>query len=475
MNTIKNTFKKHKIVSIVALLLVLAILYFVFGRAGKKPELYTVNRGDVTQSVTLSGKVQTSDRADLGFASSGRVAKILIKNNQTVKQGAILAQLEIGDLLADLKVKQANVRTSDVDLTSAKSELDKVKTQENAKVESAYRKLLSADLALVPEDDNSTLTPPIVTGIYKGSEGQYKIIIARETSTSDRHEVRTFGLERTTREINEQAATPLGTQGLYISFPVNAISEYRDTTWYLDIPNKAGPTYVNTYNAYNEARKSADLAIQQAQSTYDKLATEGDNGASTSAQAEVEKINAEIRKNTIYAPFTGTVTNIEKEVGENASTGERVISILGESKLEVVLQVSELDVSRIPPGSKIKITLDAFPGETFEGTLKTINSRDTTVQGVPVYEAFVELPTDPRIKTGMSATGTITLAEKASVLAVPSYLIEKNGTENFVTVMTKEGKNEKRIVTLGLTGTDNMVEITSGLEVGDQVLAKATK
>jgi HlyD family secretion protein len=139
-----------------------------------------------------------------------------------------------------------------------------------------------------------------------------------------------------------------------------------------------------------------------------------------------------------------------------------------------VLKISELDVSRIPPGTHMEMTLDALPGEKFDGTLKTINSRETTVDGVPVYEAFVELPSDNRIKTGMSANGVVVLETKKDVLAIPSYLIQKSGETNMVQVLNEKNNKEERVVTLGLLGTDSMVEILSGLSEGDRVVSEGT-
>ncbi|MBP6884164.1 MAG: efflux RND transporter periplasmic adaptor subunit [Candidatus Pacebacteria bacterium] len=475
MNKIKNIFTQYKKYILIGAPILLIVLYFLFSGSGAGVELYTVAKADVEQSVVLSGKVQTSDRADLGFASSGRLSQIAVKNNQKVSEGQVLAQLEIGDLLADLKIKQANSRVSDVDLNTAKEELDKVTTTENSKVANAYRTLLSEDLIPKPNSNDYGISAPTVSGIYDGAEGTYKITIDKENVTLPDYRLLIFGLEKKVELIEEESSTPLGTRGLYISFPDNDFAPYLNTTWYLDIPNKSSSSYLANYNAYSQAKNERDLAIKKADSTYQKLLSEQAGGETGVAQAEIQKINAEIRKNTIYAPFTGVVTNIEKEVGENASVGERVISILGEDTLEVVLQVSELDVSRLAPGAQIKITLDAFPNETFMGTLKTINSRETEVDGVPVYEGFVELLPDMRIKTGMSANGTIIVAEKKGVIAIPNYIVKKSGTKDVVMVRDAKGKDTEREVTLGLMGSDSMVEIISGLNEGDQVVFASKK
>jgi RND family efflux transporter MFP subunit len=475
MNKIKSVYVKNKKYFLVGLPVLILVLYFLFSGGANGTELYTVTRTNIEQSVVLSGKLQTSDRADLGFASSGRVDRVFVKNNQSVTQGQVLAQLEIGDLLADLKIKQANSRTSDVDLEGAKAELEKVTKGENTKVESAYRTLLSDGLEVTPSSTSYDVATPTISGIYDGGEGQYKISIKSDDVNSSNLELRTFDLEKSVVEVNEESATPLGTRGLYIDFSEDDISVYDDTVWYLNIPNKSSSVYLANYNAYNEAKNARDLAIKKADSVYQKLLTEGGQSQDGVAQAEIQKINAEIRKNTIYAPFTGVVTNIEKEVGENASVGERVISILGENKLEVVLQVSELDVSRLTPGTQIKVTLDAFKDEIFMGTLKTINSRETEIEGVPVYEAFVELAADSRIKTGMSANGIIIVDSKSDVIAIPNYLVKKVGDKNLVEVSDLKGKVTEREVTLGLVGSDSMVEVTSGLSVGEQIVSSVKK
>ena len=358
MNKIKDIFKRHKKYFLIGGGVLVIIIFFISRGGGDDKEVYAVGRANLEQSVVLSGKVETSDKADLGFAVSGRLSQIFVKNNQSVSAGQMLAQLEVDDLLADLKIKQASYKISDSDLES--------------NVENTYRTLLSSDLVPTPNREDYNLETPIIGGIYEGAEGRYKIILNREDI--DMY-ISTFGLEKTKRVLKESAPTPFGTKGLYISFGDADVEDFDDTTWYLDIPNKSSSSYVANYNEYNEEKKRLDSALKSGE----------DNPSSAIAQAEIQKINAEIRKNTIYAPFSGRVTNIEKEVGENASVGERVISVLGEEKLEIILQVSELDVSRLTLDSSIKLSFDAFSGEDFYGILKTINSRETEIDGVPVY------------------------------------------------------------------------------------------
>ena len=269
-----NIIKKNKTYSILVLLALLVFLYYVLARGHSTLTSYKVIKGEVSQSVILSGRVQTSDRADLGFASSGRIAQVYVKNNESVSQGQVLSQLEIGDLLADLKIKQANLTTSDIDLESAKEELEKITFQEDTKVENAYRNLLSSGLGLTPDKNTYTVSSPVVTGIYDGSPGKYKIIIDKKNITDTDLRLTTFDLERSSVILDKEKATPLGIRGLYISFPMLNVTSYQDTIWYLYIPNKSSDSYLENYNNYTEVKKNRDLAIQSAQFKYKKLLAE---------------------------------------------------------------------------------------------------------------------------------------------------------------------------------------------------------
>ena len=73
--------------------------------------------------------------------------------------------------------------------------------------------------------------------------------------------------------------------------------------------------------------------------------------------------------------------------------------------------------------------------------------------------------------TGMSATGTIILAEKNNVLAIPNYFVKKVGDKSVVDVVSEKGSTTKREVVLGLLGTDSMVEIISGLSEGEKIVS----
>ncbi len=75
----------------------------------------------------------------------------------------------------------------------------------------------------------------------------------------------------------------------------------------------------------------------------------------------------------------------------------------------------------------------------------------------------------------MSAKVTIMIASKENVLVIPNYLVKKVGNSNFVEVAGEQGDTVQREVTLGLLGTDSMIEVISGLSEGEKVVSSPKK
>ena len=445
---------------------------FIFRNGKTTDETITVKRSLFVNQVSVSGKVKTENTAELGFASSGRIDKIFVENNQSVKAGQVLAQLEVTDLLAELKIKEINYKTSDASLEDARQNLEKITTQENTKVTNVYRTLLTEGLELVPGSNDYDVEPPTLGGIYDSLEGQYKIIIDKENVTLSDFRLLTFNLEKTKRIINKEGTTPLGTKGLYISFPDDPnLSSYQDTIWFLDIPNKSSSLYGSNLNAYNEAKNERDLAIKNAEAEYQKLLTEKNDGSSSVADAEIDKIRAEIKKNTIYAPFDGVVTNIEKEVGEIASVNEPLITTMSTGTFQIESYISEVNISLINLYDQAMVTLDAY-GENilFKAQVISIDQAETLRDGVSTYKVKFQFNEEnPRIKSGMTANVSIVIFSKPNVIVVPGGVVFEQKGKKFVQ-RKKDKVITDREVIVGSVSPLGQVEVVSGLEEGEAVV-----
>lgn len=200
----------------------------------------------------------------------------------------------------------------------------------------------------------------------------------------------------------------------------------------------------------------------------------------TRTAAEVAKDNAynavlsaqnALSNATLVAPFDGTVVSISDNLisGANVSLTDTII-IADTSEFKFTAQVDEVDFGKIELGQKAKISLDAFPDETFEGTVSYIGKA-----GVRTATGAVTIPVEVQFEAngnamavGLSGDVEFILDQKEDALVVPAnYIKQKDGAS--VVYILENGNTAEKEVSTGLT-TLTEVEITEGLEEGQTIV-----
>lgn len=471
--------KKKIILTGVAVIVILIVGYAVFSKSSNGDQTtLTVTRGEFVKEVSVSGKVVASDTVDLSFAETGRVANIAVAVGDKVTRGQRLANLSTDTLFSELAAAEASLAQTRAQNQNTETNLDKVKKEQDTLVASAYANLLSNDLVAVPVSNNTSATPPTITGRYNGgTEGMYKLLVAKDLTSSSRWKISTFGIEKTRDiEVLNDEATQLGTHGLFVSFPAE-MAAYSNTDWTVSIPNTRSSTYLSVYNAYQEALRTRDRQVSSAESEL----VSGGAGSSVSqaeianAEAEVARVRAQINERTIYAPFTGVITAVDAKLGGVASANTAAISMISADNLQIESYVPEIHIPFIKVGDTAQVTLDAYGADVlFVATVVSIDPAETIRDGVSTYRAKLEFSTpDERIKSGMTANVVVTSERKPDVLLVPQGAITTRGGQKFVTVKNGEATNEIEIAVGGISSFGE-VEVLSGLNEGDVVVVPVT-
>jgi macrolide-specific efflux system membrane fusion protein len=181
----------------------------------------------------------------------------------------------------------------------------------------------------------------------------------------------------------------------------------------------------------------------------------------------------------ITAPTGGTVKGLNVAEGmvltsssadtDTAGASQVIATIGSDSKPIISVTVTEVDVSKIKTGQKANVTFDGLPDDSFVGTVVGIDRVGSATSGVTQYPILLQLDTvSDSILPNMAATADIILESKPSVLQIPIAALNTQG-ENITVQVFKDGQYQTITVETGLE-TDTMVEITSGLAVGDQVV-----
>ena len=207
------------------------------------------------------------------------------------------------------------------------------------------------------------------------------------------------------------------------------------------------------------ARQQYKVAVNGAEQSYRSL---------EAARARVALANKSMSDTAVRAPFSGLVAERAVSVGDYVTKGTRVATVVRVDPLRVELSVPEQAVSLIKPGQQVRLTVDAYPGETFQATVRFVSPALRVDQRALTVEALVPNK-DGRLKPGFFATAFVEQGASAPALTVPENTVETiSGTSRVYVV--KDGKAEERIVTLG-DRAGGQIEVTSGLAKGEHAVA----
>jgi HlyD family secretion protein len=140
------------------------------------------------------------------------------------------------------------------------------------------------------------------------------------------------------------------------------------------------------------------------------------------AQAELDMAKYNLNNASLRAPHDGTVATINGVVGGEA--GATFIQIVDPSSLQLQANVNESDISAVAIGDGVSFSVDAYPGQSFNGNVITISPLSQSIAGSVTYPVWVNIvsivPASVHLLPGMTAHTTITTKERTGVLVVPA-------------------------------------------------------
>jgi HlyD family secretion protein len=222
------------------------------------------------------------------------------------------------------------------------------------------------------------------------------------------------------------------------------------------------------------------------------------------SRAALKQARDALSKTTIYAPMSGTISKLNKEVGEIALGSQFqedvILELSNLAGMEALVDVDENDIVQLAIGDKAKIEVDALPGVTFEGEVTEIaNSAKVAAAGTADQKTEFEVKIailDPgtQLRPGMTASAEITTEVRESALGVPIQSVAvrtpdqlgakpaeggaEGATSRFtpdksgfvqVVFVVEDGVAKARQVKTGIQ-SDTHIELLEGISAGEQVV-----
>ena len=235
-------------------------------------------------------------------------------------------------------------------------------------------------------------------------------------------------------------------------------------------------------NAAQKARvREAKARMALAQDIFDRtqrLASEAISSVARRAEAQagldeakakVDLARLDLDRTRIRAPFDGVMADTTIGPGSWVEPEVGLTTIASIDEVQVVFTTTEQGAAVARTGQTVSVRVAAFPGEHFEGEVFYISPTIDPATRRLILKARIQ-NTDHRLKPGMFANVDVVIAVRDAALVVPeaAMVYDRNGT--YVWRMNADQLAEKVPVSIGLR-QHGIVEITSGLEPGDQIVA----
>ena len=412
-----------------------------------------VKRGSLTATISATGTARAEQTANMVWLVSGMVGKVNVVIGQQVEKDDILAVLDPTSLPQTLLQAQSS-------LISAQNALQTLYDNAAVQRSQAEQVLAVAQKAL---DDAQTrrdwMNSPTRADDFtiQKAEGDYYLALQAVSDAQSAYDD-TSMLDISAPE-RAAAQSALGA----------AQERAQQLKWMLDYYR--GAPDANDIAQAEAALHVAKANLANAQRVYDEVK----NGPKASdvalAQSNITLVEAAAKMAHLDAPFDGTITNLDVQVGDMVVPNTFAMRIDNLSALYVDLQVSEVDINHIQLGQPSVLTFDAVSGQTYDGEVSDIGRAGTTTGGVVNFPVTVKLTdADEKVKPGMTAGAVITVSQLSNVLIVPIRAVRTVSGKRVVYVLDKQNALKPVIIEIGAQA-DTMVEVTQGdLKEGDVVV-----
>ena len=189
-----------------------------------------------------------------------------------------------------------------------------------------------------------------------------------------------------------------------------------------------------------EAKVIAQNEYEQAKTNHEiaEAAYEAAEHSVHSAEARLREVQEQLSKTVLYAPMSGTVSQLNIEFGERVtgnelSAGTEIMKIARLDQMELEVEVSENDVVNVALGDTASIEVDAYPDRTFRGVVTEI-ANSARLQGSSFQEQVTNFPVKIRIMDAHNAEARVAagraepIGETPSMVDYPSFRPGMSGT-----------------------------------------------
>lgn len=221
---------------------------------------------------------------------------------------------------------------------------------------------------------------------------------------------------------------------------------------------------------------TTDLETAEVNTELAKASLKAAEAQLTQAEGALAQAKVNLSYTVIRSPVDGIILNRNVDVGQTVAAGLQAPTLFVIARsldtLELAASVAESDVGLVRQGQPVSFTVDAYPRETFTGTVRQVRLQPTVQQSVVSYTTIIDVPNPGgRLKPGMTATLAIEVARAEDVLRVPASALRFRPSDEVLAAYrgAAEGAPQGATVWRLANGALQQVRVRTGLSDGTTV------
>ena len=477
----KRRKKRRIIITVVSILLALAVIgvsgvtilqrkvRLEFASSSGEVLSYTASTGTISTVVSGSGSLTDVDLTPVTVPDGVEITEVLVKNNDTVSPGDILATVDMASVMSAMADLQAEIEELDTQISAAEDDeaSDSIYAGVSGRVKAIFAKA---------DDDVADIMYAHGALALLSLDGYMAVDIETEAlSVGDSVTVTLSDGDSVTGTVESIVS------GKTTILVTDNGPEYEEAVTVLDAAGNQlgqGQLYIHSalrITAYAGTVVAVKTSLNKKVTDTTKLFTLEDTAYSANyhsllrTRGEKEEILLELltikRDGAVLAKAAGSVYSVDYHQ-DNAPTAIATLST-GET-MSVTISVDEADILSLELGQSVTVSVASVSEDSFSGTLTEIN-RTTSSSGT--YSAVVELEKVEGMLSGMTASVSVQIEGVENAILVPIDAVHQTSSGAYVYTSYNEEYQEYGGKVDVVTGLENStyIEIKSGLSAGDTV------
>jgi HlyD family secretion protein len=453
-------------------------------------KLNQTKQGATTETATLQQSNVEKARVALEGAKTAYANQLAIYNDRTqayqsvtnAENQVVQAQIQLRSAQAGLDSAEARLDAARMGASNESLELARANVQASeSQYDMAYKKYNTAQESLY-QAQNLNLQPVNIN--------ELQIAVDLATSSLDQARIASANAKK---QLADLQAGPSSSSIIQAEAAVKqakaavdqAENSYSASQNNLDLAR-------TVYNDRNQATAQLDQVknqMEQSQANYNSTVAQMNQALAPAARESIQMAEATVAQARIQvqqqqialdnlvlrAPMDGVITQVNGKQGELVSASLPVVEINDSNTniMHVMAEVSQNDIVKLRSGEPAEFTTTALLDQTFTGQVLVVYPEATTQNGITKYNVLLSVANSNRsLKSGLTVNVAIEVGSQSNVLYVPIQALRQLSGSDGVYIADTSQKNKSGLrfqpVTIGLFGGD-IVEITSGLQEGDQV------